>query len=76
MCCRALGVGQNGVPFLQDLKVLGDYHWWYTASLYHHHLGTWTVLRAVARKTGSTAQLDLSVSEGHLSAVARQVSHF
>ena len=34
------------------------------------------VLHAVAQKTGSTAHCELSVSDGHLSAVARQVSQF
>lgn len=32
------------------------------------------VLHTVAQKTGSTAHCDLGVSDGHLSAVARQVS--
>lgn len=42
MCCRAVGMGQHGMPFLQHLKALRDYRWWYTVGFYHHHLGTWT----------------------------------
>lgn len=34
------------------------------------------MLHTVAQKTGSTAHCDLGVSDGHLSAVARQVSQF